>query len=134
MWTPDPSDIITAEQKAEAGTRGMKDAVNAERTRRITAGKVIDGVHVTGTDEDARNLTSLAMGAQLRLGMGDMTTLTTYRDGDNVDHQLTPSQIVAIWQASAGYVSALYAASWSLKAMTPIPADFADDGYWPATS
>ncbi|PZU17794.1 MAG: hypothetical protein DI589_25590 [Shinella sp.] len=134
MWTPDPSDIITAEQKAEAETRGMKDAVNAERTRRITTGKVIDGVHVTGTDEDARNLTSLAMGAQLRLGMGDMTTLTTYRDGDNVDHQLTPSQIVAIWQASAGYVSALYTASWSLKAMTPIPADFADDGYWPATS
>jgi len=134
MWTPDPSDIITAAQKAEAGMRGMKDAVNAERTRRITVGKVIDGVHVTGTDEDARNLTSLAMGAQLRLGMGDMTTLTTYRDGDNVDHQLTPSQIVAIWQASAGYVSALYAASWSLKAMTPIPADFADDSYWPANS
>ena len=43
---------------------------------------------------------------------------------------LTPAQILAIWQQSAAYVSALYAASWALKAMQPIPADFAADHHW----
>lgn len=105
--------------------------VNAERTRRIISGKVIDGVHVTGSDDDARNLMSLALGAQMRLAAGDTETVTTFRDGDNVDHQLTPAQLLSLWQQSAEYVSALYAASWALKEMEPIPADFASDGRWP---
>lgn len=105
--------------------------VNAERQRRIASGKVIDGVHVTGTDEDARNLTNLALAAQLRLASGDTGTLTTFRDGDNVDHQLTPEQVLSIWQQSAAYVSALYEASWALKALDPIPADYVADDYWP---
>jgi hypothetical protein len=107
------------------------DVVNAERLRRIVAGKVVDGVHVTGTDEDARNLTNLALAAQLRLAAGDMSTVTVYRDGDNFDHELTPLQVMSLWQQSSAYVSALYAASWALKALDPIPADFADDRYWP---
>lgn len=108
------------------------EAVNAERARRIVAGKVIDGVYVTGRAEDARNLMSLAMVAQMRIAGGDTITTTVFRDGNNVDHDLTPSQILSIWQQSAAYVSALYDASWALKAMQPIPADFAGDGYWPA--
>lgn len=108
------------------------DQVNAERQRRIAVGKVIDGVHVTGSDEDARNLMSLAIGAQMRLAAGDNETPTTFRDGDNVDHELTPTQLLSLWQQSAEYVSALYAASWALKGMEPIPADFAEDTHWPA--
>ena len=107
------------------------DDVNRERQRRISIGKVIDGVHVTGSDEDARNLMSLALGAQLRLASGDTETMTTFRDGENVDHELSPAQLLSLWQQSAEYVSALYAASWALKAMEPIPADFASDGHWP---
>ncbi|MDI6834496.1 MAG: DUF4376 domain-containing protein [Rhizobiaceae bacterium] len=106
------------------------DDVNRERARRIVAGKVIDGVYVTGRDEDARNLTNLMLGAQLRITAGD-TTPTTYRDGNNVDHVLSPEQIVLLWQQSAAYVSALYAASWALKALDPIPADYTADQYWP---
>lgn len=106
--------------------------VNAERVRRILAGKVIDGVHVTGSDEDARNLMSLALGAQMRLAAGDNETLTTFRDGENVDHQLTPAQLLSLWQHSAEYVSALYAASWALKEMKPIPVDYAAQKWWPA--
>lgn len=131
MWTPDPDTFITAEQKAAEAAAALKASINAERQRRILAGKVIDGVHVTGSDEDARNLTSLALGAQLRLAAGDTETLTTFRDGENVDHELTPVQLLSLWQQSAEYVSALYAASWALKAMEPIPADYASDGHWP---
>ncbi|UVK45386.1 DUF4376 domain-containing protein [Mesorhizobium sp. AR07] len=108
------------------------DDVNRERARRITAGKTIDGIAVTGRDEDARNMTNLALAAQLRLGQGDATTLTTFRDGSNTDHDLTPPQVLALWQASAEYVSALYAASWAIKAMDPLPVDVTADGFWPS--
>lgn len=105
--------------------------VNAERQRRIAVGKVIDGVHVTGSDEDARNLMSLALGAQMRIAAGDTETLTVFRDGDNVDHDLTPMQLLSLWQQSSAYVSALYEASWVLKALDQIPADYAGDSHWP---
>lgn len=131
MWKPDPSIVVTAEQKAEQQRAAIHAAINAERARRITAGKVFDGVYVTGRDEDARNLTNLALGAQLRISQGDTATHTTYRDGNNVDHDLTPSQLLSLWQQSAAYVSALYEASWALKAMDPLPADVTDDGLWP---
>ncbi len=131
MATIDLSQLITAEQKAAAARASADAAVNAERQRRILAGKVIDGVHVTGRDEDARNLTNLALAAQLRIAGGDTTTLTVYRDGQNIDHELTPPQMLALWQQSAAYVSALYAASWAIKAMDPLPADVTDDGLWP---
>mgnify|MGYP001124730299 CR=1 FL=1 len=105
--------------------------INRERQRRVVAGKTINGIAVTGRDEDARNLTNLALAAQLRLASADTTTLTTFRDGNNVDHDLTPSQMLDLWQQSAAYVSALYEASWVIKAMDPIPADFDADSRWP---
>ena len=123
--------IVTAEMRAVAARRAFEEAVNAERARRIVAGAVLGGVHVTGRDEDTRNLTNLALAAQLRMAGGDTTTLTTFRDGDNVDHDLTPPQMLALWQQSAAYVEALYAASWTIKAMDPPPADVADDELWP---
>jgi hypothetical protein len=104
--------------------------VNRERSRRIEAGTVIDGVRVTGRDEDTRNLTNLALAAQLRITMGD-TTPTIFRDGDNVDHELSPTQVLSLWKNSSAYVSAVYAASWALKGMAEIPQDYSSDHYWP---
>ncbi len=103
--------------------------VNAERQRRLLAGKVINGVHVTG--DDARNLTNLALASQMRISAGDTSTITVFRDGWNIDHELSPPQIMSLWQQSSEYVSALYAASWALKALDPIPSDFDDDRRWP---
>jgi len=134
MWTPDPSIIITAEMKAAEKRASTEAAVNAERQYRIITGKVIDGVYVTGRDEDARNLTNLALAAQMRIAGGDTATLTVFRDGDNVDHSLTPPQVLSLWQQSAAYVSALYEASWSIKAMDPLPLDVAADELWPTTA
>lgn len=127
----DLSQLVTAEMKAAQAREAEHAAVNAERQRRIVAGAVIGGVRVTGRDEDARNLTNLALAAQLRIAGGDATTPTTYRDGDNVDHDLTPPQMLALWQQSAAYVSALYAASWAIKAMEPVPEDVTADELWP---
>jgi hypothetical protein len=44
---------------------------------------------------------------------------------------VTPPEMLALWQGSSAYVSALYAASWEIKALNPIPADYADDARWP---
>jgi hypothetical protein len=119
--------IITIRPKAITSQQ-----INDERDRRIVAGKTINGVYVTGRDVDARNLTNLALAAQLRISQGDVSTLTTFRDGNNVDHELTPPQVLGLWQASATYVSDLYAASWALKAENPIPADYSSDVRWPS--
>lgn len=132
-FTPIVSESELSDVLRPYGLRGpviSNDDVNAERDRRIIAGKTINGVAVTGREEDARNLTNLALAAQLRLASADTTTTTTFRDGNNVDHDLTPSEMLALWQGSAAYVSDLYAASWVIKALDPIPADFDADSYW----
>lgn len=112
------------------------DAVNVERERRIAAGTVVpvpgtDGIPVQGGETDIRNLLGLGMAALARMSQGDNATLTPFRDATNVVHDLLPAQVFSLWQLSAGYVSAVYQASWTIKAMTPIPADFADNSYWP---
>jgi hypothetical protein len=137
QYTPISSEAELSEVLRSYGLRGpfiTSEDVNAERDRRIVAGKTINGVAVTGREEDARNLTNLALAAQLRLASADTTTLTTFRDGNNVDHELTPAEMLDLWQQSAAYVSALYAASWVIKAIDPIPADFDADSRWPAIS
>lgn len=67
------------------------------------------------------------------MASGDTTTTTFFRDGNNVDHELTPKQIVNLFLQSSGFVSDVYAASWALKALDPIPADFADESNLPST-
>lgn len=124
--------IDTVARRAAAALAAKHAEINAERTRRVRLGKVINGVYVTSRDEDARNLTNLALGAQLRIAGEDSTALTTYRDGDNVDHELTPPQLLSLWQQSAEYVSALYVASWTIMAMNPLPADVTADALWPS--
>lgn len=131
-WT---FDIETEEPIARTSPRPKTDAelnglINRERTRRIERGKTIEGIRVTGSDKDIMNLTNLAMGAQLRLAMGDQTT-TIFRDGDNVDHELTPAQVLGLWQEASQQVSAIYQASWAIKAMNPIPQNVASDDLWP---
>lgn len=112
--------------------------VNAERRRRLTRGTAVtvpghaDPIRLSGRPEDMDSLIGLAMGAQLRLAAGDTEHVTTFRDADNTDHQLTPPQVLAMWQAGAGWVEQVYVASWAIKDSDPIPADYAEDPRWPA--
>ena len=112
------------------------DQINAERDRRTSAGTTVNvtgygDIPLQGGERDQTNLLGLVTAAQVRLAGGDTTTLTKFRDADNVDHMLTPAQIIEMWSKGAAWISANYDASWALKAMDPIPADFADDSYWP---
>lgn len=110
--------------------------VNAERDRRVAAGiaVTIDGygpVPLQGRDQDQTNLLGLVTAANLRIASGDTATLTKFRDAENVDHMLTPPQIIEMWLKGSAWISAVYDASWTLKAMDPIPADYANDSRWP---
>lgn len=126
----DLTQLVTAEDHAANADRSLRDGINAERQRRILAGTTVEGVRVTGTDNDTRNLMGLALGAQLRLAGGDNETITTFRDADNVDHELTPEQVLNLWQKSTAFVSMLYQKSWEIKALEPIPPTYAAEKYW----
>lgn len=112
--------------------------VNSERARRLELGTVVSvtgyatPIYVQGRDEDTRNLQGLATAAFARMSQGDTTTITTFRDGYNDMHDLTPSQVWELWSISSNYVKELYAASWAIKEMVPMPADITADALWPA--
>jgi hypothetical protein len=84
-----------------------------------------------GRERDQTNLLSLVTASQIRLASGDNTTITKFRDAANIDHDLTPSQIIELWSRGAAWIRANYDASWTIKAMNPIPADYTSDAYWP---
>lgn len=111
--------------------------INAERDRRILSGTTVTiagvgDIPLQGGAEHERNLQGLAFAAQMRVASGDTETITVFRDGDNQNHNLTPLQVLALWQGGAAYISQLYQASWALKALDPIPQDYRNDSYWSA--
>lgn len=105
------------------------DDINTERTNRIEQGNlftvtdITPQIRVTGRPEDMDTLLALVVTAQLRLSQND-TTITQYRDGNNIDHMLSPAQIIELWGRSMAWVESVYKASWDIKAMNPIPADY----------
>ncbi|ABF64387.1 hypothetical protein TM1040_1654 [Ruegeria sp. TM1040] len=125
-----PEEVAAERQK-------MRARVNAERARRLVAGTKVTvtgngPVALSGRDEDTRNLQGLAFAAQLRLADGNTTHQTTFRDAENVDHVLTPAQVLEMWSLGSAWIEQVYAASWALKdTQGGIPADYANDGYWP---
>lgn len=113
----------------------FRAAVNAKRLAVITAGTnvLITGhgsVALQGRPEDQTSLQGLAFGAQLRLGMGDSTTLMDFLDRENVLHQLLPMQMLELWQKGAAFVSAIYARSWAIKEMDPASTNIEEAGLW----
>ena len=134
-WLIDPA----AKTVSVAPPAPPRDAINDERARRIAAGATITvtgvgPIPVQGGSEHERNLSGLAQAATLRLMSGDTTTVTVFRDAANADHNLVPGQIIELWQKSAGYVSAIYQASWVIKALDPIPQDYAANARWPSST
>jgi len=135
MSNIDWSKLITAADKAAEAADAKRSAINAERERRISAGATVTvtgvgEIPVQGRDVDIRNLQGLGLMALARVSSGDTTTLTTFRDADNVDHDLTPPQVLELVQNAAAAAEAIIQASWTIKAMDPPPADVTDDSLW----
>lgn len=113
------------------------DMVNAHRDMIIEGGTMVaitdyGSIPLQGRDKDQRNLLGLVQAASLRIAAGDTVSLTKFRDAVNVDHFLTPPQIVEMWSKGSAWIESVYDASWALKAMDPIPLDYATNSdYWP---
>ncbi|MBK3746073.1 DUF4376 domain-containing protein [Paraburkholderia aspalathi] len=120
----------------DAITLSIGEQISAERDRRIAAGAIVTipdygDVPIQGGGGHDRNMQALGQVALARIGSGDTTTITNFRDALNVMHELTPLQVQALWAGAVAATEAIYAASWVLKDAEIIPADFADDRYWP---
>lgn len=110
--------------------------VVAERERRIEAGATLTvtgygPVQLAGDDATRADLQAQATAAQLYISSGNTTQAMQVRGSDGTVHTLTPAQMLELWSLGAAYIQGIFAASWALEAMDPIPADFAADSRWP---
>jgi hypothetical protein len=109
--------------------------VVAERARRLEVGFDYDfgdsrGVHRIGqTAADLAGWSEVTTAAQAAINLGDATPIGIVTDTGPVE--VTPLEWQAILAAATAYRQPIWAASFVLQAMQPIPADFADDIYWP---
>lgn len=109
-------------------------SIDAERDRRRSLAISVT-TSPTGTfqinmdDTSQQNIAGLAT-AGIVLGNAAPTQATAFRDLANVTHNLLPSELVSMGLQVMAHIGALYAKSWALKAMSPIPADFTADHYW----
>jgi hypothetical protein len=126
---------LEGEELASATVK-LREAINAERERRISLGCVVNvggvgAISIKGAAEDMRNLTNLGQIANMSIMAGSSAPIY-FRDNDNVMHALTPTQMSQLWQKAVYYVSLIYQASWEIKEMNPIPTDIDNEQYWPA--
>jgi len=121
-------------QKDSELHRGHEISVNEERAKRVLTGSTftVNGkdIVLTGDQQTKDNLSDLAFAASLRKGQGNNNHVTVFRDGNNVDHELSPDEVIQLWSMAAAFVSNLYQKSWALKAMNPVPEDYKNDSYW----
>lgn len=108
----------------------------AERQRRLAAGFLYDfgdarGTHEFGTtDADMAGWTEVTQLANALLASGD--TATAINIVTNTGHAtVTAAEWQYVLLAAASFRQPIWAASFALQAMEPIPADFDDDQYWP---
>jgi len=117
------------------GPQVTVESVIAERDRRLASGFDFDfggarGVHRIGTtpaDMVGWNEVTTAAQAALNLGLG--------ANSINIITDTGPVTVTALeWQsvlaAAAQHRQPIWAASFALQSMSPIPANFADDAYW----
>lgn len=112
------------------------DDVIRERERRLAIGFDYDfgdarGMHRIGTtDADMRGWDEVTKVANAMLALGDQTSTI------GIVTETGPTQVTALdWQhvlvAAGAFRQPIWAASFALQAMDPIPEDLAADHYWP---
>jgi hypothetical protein len=121
--TPEPRPITAAD-------------VDAEHDRRAVAGKVFEvpgygSLPLEGSLRTQTVLLALKDTARDLQEAGVTAPVLFFTDRDNGDHNLTADQVVDLVNAGKAFMQALHEAKRTLKAVEPIPADFASDSYWP---
>lgn len=110
--------------------------VDREHDRRAAIGKTFTvagygDVPLEGSLRTQTVLLALKDTARDMLAAGVTAPVLFFTDRDNGDHNLTPAQTIDLVDQGKAYMQALHEAKRLLKASPPIPADYADDSYWP---
>lgn len=113
----------------------LVEQVRAECARRLAAGFDYDfgddrGVHRIGTTEsDLKGWAEVTDIATAAISLGNSSAQITISTGTGVT-SVTALEWQAILIAAGQFRQPLWAASFALQAMSPIPSDFAADSYW----
>ncbi|QKV17865.1 DUF4376 domain-containing protein [Oricola thermophila] len=114
--------------------------VNAERDRRIADGFMFNGVQYQSGPEDRENIAGAATAALGAIMNGAQPGDYHWHGGssdfvwiaaDNTEHAMDAQTVYAFGQAALAHKQAHIFAARALKDSDPIPADYADDQYWP---
>lgn len=117
-----------------------RSAVNDERDRRIFSGFVFQGVRFQSRLEDQKRIAGAGTLAVMAIVLGAKAGDYRWHGGDedfswiaedNSLVKMDAQTVIAFGQAAANHESLHVFAARSLKELDPIPADFADDKYWP---
>lgn len=141
IWEQVP-ESVTVGMTRQAGVWGVsplpsptRAGVEAERRRRLALGFDYDfgdarGVHRIGTTkEDMEGWDEVTTLADALRALGQTTPISILTETGPA--QVMPDEWAAILLAAAAFRQPIWGASFTLAAMNPIPADFADDSHWP---
>jgi hypothetical protein len=108
--------------------------VNRERDRRILLPKTVTlpnaGTITVDIDRGGReNIGDLVTAAIAKTIAGNNTPVS-FRDASNVDRDLTNADYIAMGLQIMQQGSAIHIKARAIKAMNPIPADYAADSRW----
>lgn len=136
-WLYDDGDWIAPEVEPVPVT---PDMVDAERDRRIAAGFSFGGKLYQSRPEDRENIAGASTAALAALVNGAQPGDYRWHGGDSdfvwiaADNSLTTMDVqtmFAFGQAAMAHKQAHIFAARALKDADPIPADYADGGWWP---
>ena len=137
LKTPDEETLFTYLRKLGLpGVKATTDDVVAERVRRLALGFNYNfgdarGVHRIGTTEsDMKGWDEVTTLANALIANGYVTQAISIVT-DTGPCEVTPLEWQAVLLAAAQFRQPIWAASFAVQAMTPIPADYTDDQYWP---
>lgn len=135
---PWSAEEISAEQ--DRRRTELAAAIDAERDRRIDAGMTFGGVLYQTRPGDRENIAGKAMEAFMAITAGSQPGDLRWSNPDHdfawiaEDNSLVPMDaqtVVAFGKAASAHKEAHVFAGRQLKDMQPIPADYADDRWWP---
>lgn len=118
---PQPTHADIDAARLSASKLLLRDAVDAERARREAAGCPVEfpdgaGVIQTRDATDFRNVTGQATAAIILQSQGVTSPVLSFRDAGNVDHAMTPAQMIGVAMAVQSWVADLYVKSRAIKA------------------
>lgn len=134
-WTYDGT-TFTAPASPPAPAPTVDDVIT-ERDRRLGLGfdydfgGAVGKVHISTTSQDMAGWNEVTMLANALIASGSGTT-TIAIVPETAPVEITAQQWQAVLIAAGTFRQPIWAASFTLEAMDPIPSDYASDSHWTA--